>query len=108
MGCDERLQERLPGLDQLRGWGKCGDRCDPEDHRQDNAADAVNSYPPLLLPSVTVSEPGQFCTSLQSRNRSSRSAYKTGPSIAMALFQSRRVTGHWPTISGVTSCDWAR
>ena len=29
-------------------------------------------------------------------------SYKIGPSIAMALFQSRRVTGHWPTISAVT------
>src|SRR5438874_12360030 len=36
------------------------------------------------------------------------SAHNTGPSIAMALFQSRRVIGHWATASAVTSCDWAR
>jgi hypothetical protein len=29
--------------------GKCGDRCDPEDHREDNAAVAVNSYRTFLL-----------------------------------------------------------
>jgi len=38
----------------------------------------------------------------------SRPAHNTGPSIAMALFQSRRVIGHWATISAVTSCDWVR
>jgi hypothetical protein len=35
-------------------------------------------------------------------------AHKTGPSIAMALFQSRRVIGQCATISAVTSCDWAK
>ena len=29
--------------------GKCGDRCDPEDQREDNAAVAINSYRPRLL-----------------------------------------------------------
>jgi hypothetical protein len=29
-------------------------------------------------------------------------SYKIGPSIAIVLFQSRRVIGHWATISAVT------
>ena len=28
--------------------------------------------------------------------------HSTGPSMAMVLFQIRRVIGHWPTISTVT------
>ena len=35
-------------------------------------------------------------------------AHKTGPSIATALFQSRRLMGHRASISAVTSCAWAR
>ncbi len=34
--------------------------------------------------------------------------HKTGPSMATALFQSRRVIGHWATISAVTGWEWAR
>ena len=35
-------------------------------------------------------------------------SYKIGPSIAMVLFQSRRVIGHWATISAVTGWEQAR
>jgi hypothetical protein len=35
-------------------------------------------------------------------------SYKIGPSIAMVLFQSRRVIGHWATVSAVTGWEWAR
>ena len=31
--------------------------------------------------------------------------HRIGPSIAMVLFQSRRVIGHWATISTVTGWD---
>src|ERR1700741_1827961 len=34
-------------------------------------------------------------------------SYKIGPSIAMVLFQSRRVIGHWGTISAVTGWEQA-
>lgn len=35
-------------------------------------------------------------------------SYKIGPSIAMVLFQSRRVIGHWATVSAVTGWEQAR
>jgi hypothetical protein len=38
-----------PSFGSAARVGKCGDRCDPEDHREDNAAVAINSYRPLLL-----------------------------------------------------------
>jgi len=38
-----------PSFGSAARVGKCGDQCDPEDHREDNAAVAINSYGPLLL-----------------------------------------------------------
>jgi len=35
-------------------------------------------------------------------------SHKIGPSIAMVLFQNRRVIGHWATISAVTGWEQAR
>src|SRR6478672_4758675 len=35
-------------------------------------------------------------------------SYKIGPNIAMVLFQSRRVIGHWATVSAVTGWEQAR
>ena len=34
--------------------------------------------------------------------------YKTGPNIAIVLFQSRRVVGQCATLSAVTGRDWAK
>src|SRR6266446_1033539 len=45
-----------PSFGSAARVGKCGDRCDPEDHREDNAAVAINSYRPLLLLGVIEDE----------------------------------------------------
>ena len=51
---------------------------------------------------------GRFAISFALFGIGAIDSYKIGPSIAMVLFQSRRVIGHWATISAVTGWEQAR